>query len=64
MEKMRSGKDTFAGWFIEIGAKKFTFASGIVEIIDKYFPLAKVNGKPRLHYQHIGQALRQLDNDV
>lgn len=62
--KMRSGKDTLAEWFIEKGVRKFTFASGIEEIINKYFPLAKTNGKPRLHYQHIGQALRQLDNNV
>ena len=62
--KMRSGKDTLAGWFIEKGVAPFTFKMGIEEIVDKYFPTAKHHGKPRRHYQHIGQQLRVLDSNV
>lgn len=62
--KMRSGKDTLAGWFLEKGVAQFTFKQGIEEIVDKYFPRAKANGKPRRHYQHIGQQLRALDPNV
>lgn len=62
--KIRSGKDTLAGFFIDEGLTECKFATGIDEIIDKYFPTAKAQGKPRRHYQHIGQQLRVLDNDV
>lgn len=63
--KMRSGKDTIGEWLInEYEFKKYAFADGIGEIIDKYFPEARANGKPRLHYQHIGQELRKLNPDV
>jgi dephospho-CoA kinase len=63
--KIRSGKDTFAKYLIEnYGYKEFKFSAGISEIIEKYFPQAWANGKPRLHYQHIGQQLRVLDENV
>lgn len=62
--KIRSGKDTLAGYFVEQGLTECKFAMGIDEIIDKYFPTAKAHGKPRRYYQHIGQQLRELDNDV
>lgn len=62
--KIRSGKDTLAGYFVEQGLNEFKFAMGIDEIIDKYFPTARVHGKPRRYYQHIGQQLRELDGDV
>ena len=62
--KMRSGKDTLAEWFLEKQVAPFTFKTGIEEIVDKYYPTAKAHGKPRRHYQHIGQSLRELDNNV
>lgn len=62
--KMRAGKDAFAKYFIENGYKEFKFGTGIAEIIQKYFPEEWAKGKPRRHYQHIGQQLRVLDNDV
>lgn len=63
--KMRSGKDTVAKYLMDdYGFKKFYFAKGIEEIILKYFPNAFDNGKPRQYYQHIGQQLRVLDQDV
>lgn len=63
--KMRTGKDTVADILAEeYGFEKFAFAQGIGEIIVKYFPTALSYGKPRKHYQHIGQSMRELDNDV
>lgn len=63
--KMRSGKDTVAKILTqEYGFKDFAFAQGIGEIIVKYFPTALSYGKPRQHYQHIGQSMRELDQDV
>ena len=63
--KMRSGKDTIGEWLInEYDFKKYAFADGIGEIIDKYFPTAREQGKPRKHYQYIGQSMRKLDADV
>lgn len=63
--KMRSGKDTVTKILVEEhGFKGFAFAQGIGEIIVKYFPTALAYGKPRNHYQHIGQSLRELDEDV
>lgn len=64
MGEARSGKDTLAGFFLEKGLTQFTFATGIKEIVDKYFPTASANGKPRRHLQVIGQQLRTLDEDV
>lgn len=63
--QMRAGKDTVAEilkekeLFIEL-----KFSDGISAIIRTYFPEAEQFGKPRQHYQHIGQSLRQLDEDV
>lgn len=63
--KMRSGKDTVGKILIEEhNFKQFAFGDGIGEIIVKYFPEAWNNGKPRKHYQHIGQELRKLNPDV
>lgn len=63
--KIRSGKNTVGDYLIKnYGFKEFAFAQGIGEIIDRYFPKAWAEGKPRKHYQHIGQALRELDPDV
>lgn len=63
--KMRSGKDTVGKLLIErYDFKKYAFGDGIAEIIIKYFPDAFRNGKPRHHYQFIGQKLRELDPDV
>lgn len=63
--KMRSGKDTVGKLLIEEHHfKKFAFGDGIGEIIEKYFPEDWAGGKPRKHYQHIGQQLRVLNPDV
>lgn len=63
--KARSGKDTLGEYLANnYTFKRFYFAQGIEEIINKYFPEAFEGGKPRKHYQHIGQELRILDKDV
>lgn len=63
--KMRSGKNTVADLLKEkADFKEYSFGSGIGEIIKKYYPTAFEGGKPRQHYQHIGQSLRELDADV
>lgn len=63
--KMRSGKDTVGEILIEEhGFTRLAFGDSIGYIIDEYFPKARENGKPRKHYQFIGQALRELDADV
>lgn len=63
--KIRSGKDTVGHMFIkEHGCFKLAFADGIGSVIRKYFPEAFKEGKPRRHYQHIGQEFRKLDPDV
>lgn len=62
--KMRSGKDSFARIFIKSGFTELKFSDGITEIIGAYFPEALNSGKPRKHYQHIGQHLRELNEDV
>lgn len=63
--KMRSGKNTVADYLTEeFGFQQVAFGDGIGEIIDKYFPEARSKGKPRKHYQHIGQELRKLNEDV
>lgn len=63
--KIRSGKDTVGKILIEeYGFNRFAFGDGIGEIIQKYFPEAWEGGKPRKHYQHIGQQLRVLNPDV
>ena len=63
--KIRSGKDTVGKILIEeYGFQRVAFGDGIGEIIEKYFPEALEGGKPRKHYQHIGQQLRVLNQDV
>lgn len=62
---MRSGKDTVADILWELypdDIQEYRFSSGITEIIEQYFPV--LEGKPREHYQLIGQTFRQLDPDV
>lgn len=62
--KMRSGKNTFADFFINRGLQEFKFGTGIAEIIQKYFPEEWEKGKPRHLYQGIGQYLRSFNQDV
>lgn len=63
--KMRSGKNTVADILKkEYGFNEYAFGDGIGEIIDNYFPEARVTGKPRYHYQYIGQNLRVLNHCV
>lgn len=62
--KMRSGKDTFAEYFKEKGFNSLAFGGGITEVIKRYFPEAFWEGKPRKHYQVIGQTFRELDPDI
>ncbi len=62
--RIRAGKDEFAKMFIKDGYAEFKFGTGIAEIIQTYFPEDWMKGKPRHHYQFIGQQLRQLDPDV
>lgn len=63
--KIRSGKDTVGSMFIqEYGCMRMAFGDGIGRVIKDYFPEAFKDGKPRRHYQHIGQRFRDLDPDV
>jgi len=63
--KARTGKDTVGDYLREkYQFKRFYFAKGIEEIIIKYFPSAFDNGKPRGHYLHIGQSMREIDSHV
>ena len=63
--KIRSGKDTAADYIIQnYGLKPYSFGSGITEVINRYFPDAFTEGKPRKHYQVIGQAFRELNADI
>lgn len=63
--KIRSGKDTVGEILInEYGCTRVAFGDGIKKIIDEFFPEAWDNGKPRHHYQFIGQKLRELNPDV
>lgn len=63
--KIRSGKNTVADILTEeYGFEQFAFGDGIAEIIQKYFPEVWAGGKPRKHYQHIGQQLRVLNENV
>lgn len=63
--KIRGGKDTVGEILIkEHGFQRFAFGDGIGEIIQNYFPEAWAGGKPRKHYQHIGQELRKLNENV
>jgi dephospho-CoA kinase len=67
--EIRSGKDTVCEYIQEsnwgMNIKKLYFAEGIAEIIKDYFPEAwNGEGKPRKHYQEIGQFMRTLNPDV
>lgn len=62
--KMRSGKDVFADILTETyGFKKFKFSSGIKAIIDAFLDNGELV-KVREYYQHIGQGMRMLDENV
>ncbi|CDQ21749.1 deoxynucleotide monophosphate kinase family protein [Halobacillus karajensis] len=65
--EIRSGKDTVCDYiktkFDEM--QTLYFAEGIAEIIERFFPEAWYSeGKPRWHYQEIGQKLREVNPDV
>lgn len=63
--KIRSGKNTVGDILTEeYDFKQFAFGDGIANIIQEYFPEAWAGGKPRKHYQHIGQELRVLNENV
>lgn len=68
--RIRSGKDTAADYIASLYEKagyapqKIGFADAIGGVIETYFPGAFDKGKPREHYQLIGQWFRQLDPDV
>lgn len=62
--KIRSGKDSFANYFVQKGFVEHKFGAGIAEVIQKYFPEEWAKGKPRHLYQEIGQHFRGLDEDV
>jgi dephospho-CoA kinase len=63
--RIRSGKDTVGSMFIkDYGCFRMAFGDGIGRVIRDYFPEAFENGKPRRHYQHIGQRFRDLNPDV
>jgi dephospho-CoA kinase len=62
--KMRSGKDTVGNMLKDYGFKGVAFADGIKEIVNKYFPEALENGKPRKHYQFVGEQLRILNPNI
>ena len=63
--RLRSGKDTVADILQEeTHFTVYRFADGITDIIQQYFPDDWKLGKPREHYQVIGQSLRQLDENV
>lgn len=63
--RFRSGKNTFADYITDnFGHVQFAFGNGITEVINQYFPEAFANGKPRKHYQVIGQSFRELDENI
>lgn len=63
--KMRSGKDTVATELQYLNDfTVYRFADGITSIIEEYFPEDIKWGKPREHYQLIGQSFRELDDNV
>jgi hypothetical protein len=66
--EIRSGKDTVCNYINHKTGGKMQvlyFAEGIAEIIKDYFPEAWYgDGKPRHHYQEIGQFMRSLNPDV
>lgn len=66
--EIRSGKNTVCDCIKELSKEplqELYFAEGIAEIIEKYFPEAWYSeGKPRKHYQDIGQFMRSINPDV
>lgn len=63
--RIRAGKNTFADMITnKYGHHQFQFGDGIKEVIMEYFPEALVSGKPRQHYQVIGQSFRQLNPNL
>ncbi|MFP5303338.1 hypothetical protein R2R70_19325, partial [Cobetia sp. SIMBA_158] len=63
--RFRSGKNTFADYITEkYGHIQFAFGDGITKVINQYFPEAFNDGKPRKHYQVIGQSFRELDENI
>ena len=63
--RLRSGKDSVADILQERDYfTVYRFADGITDIIEQYFSDDLKIGKPREHYQVIGQSLRQLDENV
>lgn len=69
--RIRSGKDTAAmfieEWLVEhedVPVERIGFADAIGKLIREYFPDAWKEGKPRKHYQLIGQTFRVLYPDV
>ncbi|WP_214796497.1 MULTISPECIES: hypothetical protein [unclassified Exiguobacterium] len=63
--KIRAGKDTVGDVFKETQrCKQLAFADAIGDVIETYFPEAAKLGKPRKHYQTIGQTFRSLDSGV
>jgi dephospho-CoA kinase len=63
--RIRSGKNTFADYITEnYGHTQMAFSEGIKEVITRYFPEAIISGKPRKHYQLIGQSFRELNPDI
>lgn len=61
--KMRSGKDTVAGFFYEEGYWPFAFGTPIKRHIDRMFPDKNEREKRQL-YQWYGQKMRNIDEDV
>ncbi|QDX93615.1 hypothetical protein EEL30_15715 [Brevibacillus laterosporus] len=64
--KMRSGKDTVAGYLVEhYDFVPFAFGDGIKRVCLELFPEQFANGKkPRALLQGVGQAMRAFDPDV
>lgn len=63
--KMRSGKDTVGKFLVDqFNFQRLAFGDEIGTVIETYFPEAFKDGKPRHHYQFIGQRFRELDQDV
>jgi hypothetical protein len=65
--EIRSGKDTVCEYIQggSVNMQKLYFAEGIADIIQTYFPEAWYGeGKPRKHYQDIGQFMRSINPDV
>lgn len=63
--RMRSGKDTVAAYIgHHYSHTLMGFGEGVADVIATYFPEAWADGKPRKHFQVIGQGFRQLNPDI